>query len=111
MPMPHPNVKVLNSGVVKIFKVVAIGRLIMPLYVAPCHFSRELNLRRPRLRCALVLRNLCRLCVRSVVRPRRCRANSRQLVIELDPLSVSPDSEPIHVVEHLVVSGCHCVYI
>ena len=109
--MPHPNVKVFNSSVVKIFKVVAIGRLIMPLDVPPRHFSRKLNLRRPRLRRALVLRNLCRLCVRSVVRPRRCRANNSQLVIELDPLSVSPDSEPIHVVEHLVVSGRHCVYI
>ncbi len=111
MPMPHPNVEVFNIGAVKMFKVVAIGRLIMPLDVAPCHFRRELNLRRPRLRCALIPCNLCRVCVRSVVRPRRCRANSCRLVIKLGPLSVSPDNESVSVVEHLVVSGRHCVYI
>ena len=90
---------------------VAIGRPIMPLDVAPRHFSRKLNLRRPRLRRPLIPCNLRRLCIRRIVRPRRCSANNSQLVIELDPLSVSPDSEPIHVVENLVVTGRHCVCI
>ena len=110
MPLPHPTVEVFNSGAMKIFEVVTIGRLIMPLDVTPRHFRRKLNLRSPRLRRALVLCNLCCVSVRPVARPRRCRANRRQLVIELGPLSVSPNSESIRVVEHFVVSeGIHSV--
>ena len=102
MPMPHPNVEVFNSGAMKMFEVVTISRLIMSLDVAPRHFSRKLNLRRPSLRSALILRNLCCINVRPVACPRRCRANRRQLVIELGPLSISPNSESIRVVEHFV---------
>ena len=110
MPMPHPNIEMFNSGAMKIFEVVAIGRLIMPLDVAPRHFSRKLNLRSPTLGCALILRNLRCVSIRPVARPRRCRANCRQLVIELGPLSVSPNSESVRVVEHFVVSeGIHSV--